>query len=427
MQLTDNQQGIFGNILKLYTQGIRSTHYIDAVGGSGKTFIIGYLIGELDMQNYLYTAYNTGIVKSGVAKLGKSHCKTFHAFARRYIENPNIGFLSTSAVKLKSYPDKELTIEILDTYFVSEYKELGEFLESLEEEVKSSVVNEAYRILTAMSNWEIPITFNYMLKELHYQMANGFKIELDALFVDECQDMTPVMIEIFNLVDCKLKVFLGDAQQSIYDFLGLKSVFDSCDSSVNMYNSFRLTPELGAYVQRLMRRYVDYQFNFIGCNPSVESDGSELYLTFSNSALLMKVSKCQDTGVPYRLVRSITEITKLPLKVEELLCTGETDYPPLFTLSKLLKRNSPTSIVKNCEDELSSSVFSALKLVLAMGRVSIAEILDRHENTENALLISTTHAVKGLEACSVTHDKEIKVSVEKAMIAISDGFGTEED
>jgi hypothetical protein len=51
-----------------------------------------------------------------------------------------------------------------------------------------------------MADRKIPITFNYMLKELHTQLATGdLRIELDMLFVDEAQDLTPVMLDIFGL------------------------------------------------------------------------------------------------------------------------------------------------------------------------------------------------------------------------------------
>lgn len=41
---------------------------------------------------------------------------------------------------------------------------------------------------------------------------------IDALFVDEFQDIDPVQYELFKLVDCDKKFFIGDAWQSIYMF-----------------------------------------------------------------------------------------------------------------------------------------------------------------------------------------------------------------
>lgn len=41
---------------------------------------------------------------------------------------------------------------------------------------------------------------------------------IDALFVDEFQDIDPIQYELFSLVDCDKKFFIGDAWQSIYMF-----------------------------------------------------------------------------------------------------------------------------------------------------------------------------------------------------------------
>ena len=52
-------------------------------------------------------------------------------------------------------------------------------------------------------------------------------VDIDALFVDEFQDVDLVQLDIFHLVDAKKKVYIGDAQQSIYQFRGaLEEVFD---------------------------------------------------------------------------------------------------------------------------------------------------------------------------------------------------------
>ena len=55
-------------------------------------------------------------------------------------------------------------------------------------------------------------------------------VDIDALFVDEFQDVDPIQLEIFKLVDAKKKVYIGDAQQSIYQFRGaVEEVFDSLE------------------------------------------------------------------------------------------------------------------------------------------------------------------------------------------------------
>jgi superfamily I DNA/RNA helicase len=66
----------------------------------------------------------------------------------------------------------------------------------------------------------------YLLDKLHeYEQ----KIEgIDALFVDEFQDVDPTQLELFNLTTAKKKMYIGDPNQSIYIFRGsIDKVFTS--------------------------------------------------------------------------------------------------------------------------------------------------------------------------------------------------------
>ena len=55
-------------------------------------------------------------------------------------------------------------------------------------------------------------------------------IDIDALFVDEFQDVDPTQLEIFNVVDAKKKVMVGDPRQAIYQFRGaVEEIFDKLD------------------------------------------------------------------------------------------------------------------------------------------------------------------------------------------------------
>ena len=51
--------------------------------------------------------------------------------------------------------------------------------------------------------------------------------DIDALFVDEFQDIDEVQFKIFNRVDAVKKVYIGDAHQAIYQFRGaIEHIFD---------------------------------------------------------------------------------------------------------------------------------------------------------------------------------------------------------
>lgn len=56
-------------------------------------------------------------------------------------------------------------------------------------------------------------------------------INIDALFVDEFQDIDPIQLQLFDLVDSKRKCYIGDPRQAIYQFRGaVEEVFEKLDN-----------------------------------------------------------------------------------------------------------------------------------------------------------------------------------------------------
>ena len=75
-------------------------------------------------------------------------------------------------------------------------------------------------------------------------------VDIDAFFVDEFQDVDPVQLEIFKLVDAKKKVYIGDPLQSIYQFRGaVEEVFDNLDgfTEYNLDVNYRSYQEIIDY------------------------------------------------------------------------------------------------------------------------------------------------------------------------------------
>lgn len=71
---------------------------------------------------------------------------------------------------------------------------------------------------------DLPLYLSDMLE--HY----GETIELDAIFVDEFQDVDPVQLEVFNKIAAKKKFFIGDVDQAIYQFRGaVEEIFERLD------------------------------------------------------------------------------------------------------------------------------------------------------------------------------------------------------
>lgn len=144
-------------------------------------------------------------------------------------------------------------------------------------------------------------------------------VDIDALFVDEFQDVDNTQLEIFNLVDAQKKVFIGDPQQSIYQFRGaLGEAFEQL-SDFNEYNldiNYRSYQEILDYADTFYTKAEEV----IKCNGIIELNevdtlskskvicergyGAELYIIdeLGSCYNMINNSQCSESIVLKRLI-----------------------------------------------------------------------------------------------------------------------------
>lgn len=152
------------------------------------TTVTEHIVDELKPNNGLYTAFNKGIVEEGVKRFdNKIKSKTLHSLAYSYVKPDNISnFTYSDIVENISYPNKSLVINLLDTFYRSEFLELDDFFEGKETITNSTkeLVNKYYNLMLEDS---IPVTFNFLLKKFHKLLhSNIYNVDLDLLILDEC-------------------------------------------------------------------------------------------------------------------------------------------------------------------------------------------------------------------------------------------------
>lgn len=100
------------------------------------------------------------------------------------------------------------------------------------------------------------IDFNDMLRRY---MATPHALPVDALFVDECQDLTPQewsMVPLFGK-NAETIVLAGDDDQTIYPFRGAsaEAFLDfPCDEEIVLNVSYRCPQAIGDYAESIIRR-----------------------------------------------------------------------------------------------------------------------------------------------------------------------------
>ena len=374
--------------------------HADCKAGTGKTTLVKEAVRRNKDKIYIYTAFNRKIVQDGVKSFGKDHCKTFHAFARMYIANPNIGGFYPYVVKKPSfsYPDKKYVVDMLDKYCLSRHLDIDDFFKEWDTPVHLGDVILEY--LELMADRKIPITFNYMLKELHHNLAAGeTTINLDMLFVDEAQDLTPVMLEIFGLVQADVKVYLGDTSQAIYSFLDLVSAFTLSTSTYNLTTSFRLSSAIAAKIEPFCQAFIDPSFKIVGAGTG--TDTTEAFITHSNAEIIQQTMTMQRLGKTYSFTKPVKDIFEVTLAVNDIINGISSKKPKYWGLVDMIRKGRETIQELSHSEELDDDITNSLKLLVHFNSVgvSVGDVLAKAETdpTNNGYLIGTAHSVKGTE------------------------------
>ena len=416
---TDEQNVIFEAVQNAIDNpfGDNRVVFVDAKAGTSKSTMTKEIVRRNPTKNYIYTAFNKKIVEEGTKAFGKDHCKTFHALAYKFVSRPNIKGFYPNVVKAPgfTYADKKIVVDMLDKYCLSRFLDVDEFFDEYAiEDYHGDVILEH---LEKMANRDIGMTFNYMLKELHHNLASGDTVvKLDMLFVDEAQDLTPVMLEIFGLIQADVKVYLGDTSQAIYSFLDLVSAFTLSTETYNLTTSFRLSKAIAERIEPFCKDFIDPDFKITGVGTGV--DTSEAYITHSNAEIIQHTLHRQQIGQTYSFTKPVKEIFEVTLAVNDIVNGIASKKPKYWGLVAKLKKGYTARELAKC-DELDDDIVNSLKLLVHFkgAKVDVEGVLAKAETdpTNHEYLIGTGHSVKGCEFGTVTISNGLNKYLEREL------------
>jgi len=280
MNLTDEQKAIIGA-----TPDAGGTLLISAFAGTGKTFTLQQYAEERPVDKILYAAYNKTIQLEAERKMPANvscrttHSLAYHAFGAEYRDK---GMLSGSLPLWR-------VVRLLETNFVIAnfvVDILGVFLASADEDINNSHIPQHVRDfysesdyippLTQMADlvWEdmksmrpksLPMTHDGYLKL--YQLS-GPKLNFNYILLDEAQDTTPCVWDIFKNQTCR-KIVVGDPYQAIYGWRGAIDALDLVDDAIrlSLSQSFRFGPDVANLASTLLRRFKGEKLPLRGFEP----------------------------------------------------------------------------------------------------------------------------------------------------------------
>ena len=243
---------------------------IRAPAGSGKTFVLIAAVSAYRYNNLndhicaiTYTRAARAEMETRLRELGVTDVDvtTIHVWARERLNELSIKY--DFKVRIMEEPQiKVILTELTNKYLITS-------------KVKSVNINILYSYITGSKKMDISDNYRRTLNAIEQRYINYKRDNnlydftdyplylynvliaynetikgIDALFVDEFQDVDSTQLAIFKLVNAKKKFFIGDLAQSIFQFRGADgAVFSKLDD----FEVFELK-----YNYRSLQEIIDY-------------------------------------------------------------------------------------------------------------------------------------------------------------------------
>lgn len=406
---------------------------VNSIAGAGKTHLLTEIVKQVPHTSGLYLAYNKSIAVEASKKFPSSiDCLTTHSLAYRNTVKQNglrVGTFTYRDIQEKvHYETKAEVIDCIKQYCLSSYIEFQDYATSVA--LDPYVVKLCETYLEKMSLGKIECTHDFYLKLFHTYLADGHLVfnKLDFLLLDESGDLNEVTLEIFKLLPARIKVAVGDSNQNIYTFnhtINAFSILNSEGTHFNLTQSFRVSSKVASRIEAFCKRFIDPSMQFKGIDYTDNTIKDRCFITRTNAGLINQMIQLNMERTPYTLVRSASEIFRIPLMICYLKYQGkitepsykhlQADFDEWYEEPKIqLEYKNPLLYLQDIHEH-DFPLQQAIKLVLSKGKKLVIDTFEeakKHEKLRTNLYLSTSHSSKGLEWDEVVITEDMNKSIE---------------
>lgn len=240
MPWTDQQEHIFDFVKKS-----KSSAYVDAVAGSGKTSTIVESLSHLPFSatDVLFLAFNKAIADELKSKIPSGiEARTFNSLGHSAVNQAVSGKVELDKQKMwgfwnKNAPDDLKPHAAIVLSLISAAKSAGlgvihpntqdnvsTLIEAYDIDIEPEIERQATQLVSRAIDWSLrtpnPIDFD---DQLLHPLSHSYALpKYDMIFVDEAQDLSPLQHEFLThlLKDTSRLIAVGDKHQAIYGFRG---------------------------------------------------------------------------------------------------------------------------------------------------------------------------------------------------------------
>lgn len=423
MQLTSEQQDIISTCLDPKT----SLLTVEAVSGAGKTATLVEIAKALKPKSGMYLAYNKAIATEATEKfIGTTIiCSTIHSLAYRATVKKyglRVGFFKARDIDKKvDFLDRIEIATIIEDFCLSKYTDVNVYLNDMTIDMKLRPHVLLY--LDKMARGDIQSNHSFYLKFYHILLASG-EVEapsVDILMLDEFGDITGLTLEIFKLINAKLKVAVGDSMQTIYRFNKTINGFKALKGQgvrLRLSQSFRVATPIAERIEAFCHEYIDEDVDFKGQEyPKDKKPESHAFIARTNGVLIGEMIRLGNMHIEYNLTRPVKAMFSLLLtlmNLKENITVHdpqykfiERDLTQYYAKKDLQQRFGNPLRYIGAKHEEDMAIQSAIALI---GRHSFKILYDvynaakAHEAAHKVhhITLTTAHSSKGLEYDEVT-------------------------
>lgn len=410
MSLTDEQQAIVNSNA--------NTLLISAGAGTGKTHTLIAYAKARPAEKMIYLAFNRAIKEEASQKFPKNvACKTMHGLAYFSFGTKFAHKLDT----LKAHHLQKLGLQLRESGVIVEI--INNFLASADAGISAQHATtapmanldlpflleksvEAWSIMCDTKDDRLPQTHDGYLKL--FQLS-GQQIRADAILLDEAQDCTPCTLAIVSTQPTK-KIFVGDANQSIYGFRGAVNSMQRirADQHLHLTGSFRFGEGVAALANAVLGAYAPLPKKIRGLSHKktqfeINESGPHTRLCRTNGMLFAEAVNLLQKNRRFGFVGGVASYHFDSINDAYLLRYGPRAKIKDRMIQAFLDFEEMKAYAETLDDK---ELKSLCRIVDAYGEQIPKLITDLHEkacseNVPDAVLVTTAHRSKGREWTNV--------------------------
>jgi superfamily I DNA/RNA helicase len=248
-------------------------------------------------------------------------------------------------------------------------------------------------------NGRLPYKHEHYLKA--WQLSDP-TIYADFVLFDEAQDANPVMLAVVAAQTEAQRIYVGDANQQIYEWTGAVNALDSIDGAKRtaLTQSFRFGPLIAA-TANLVLDWLESDLRIRGTD-SIESDvrpiaNPDVILCRTNACAVETVLGLLEAGRQVALVGGAADVVSFARAAEELQTEGQCFHPELSCFDSWAEVQDYVA-----NDPQGSELKLLVGLIDDYSTDTIIDGLSRTTREDRAdIVISTSHKAKGREWAQV--------------------------